>query len=1382
MPLGKFFSDTPLEDNEIDQGVTSRRSQTEKARNALATSRVSRRWARTVQKEIGIHHESSKSSEETKGAQALQKQFFTGRLHHTHALSHSYESITCPDQNKANQRGRARCTWSLLRAIAQAFEAVFASPQAPPVKFVINTVVPDDTNTRMKGPNQGDRSLVHTVMNVVQSCAVYCDGLLKQGANKNHDWQCFSIPCPLSVLKTANTDHIHAAYRSTLVACASGLGERWKAFSLKPEVSRAVANAKWAAQVMCGDALEANSSAFRCERTLLAHNRQRSVKVCNTVAIRFKCCNHQLGLVRKPVVLGIERYWSTLVRLAHLMECAGFRRVEVAKYPKEMDAWKKRAAWLMQGFDSRSKRTTDSLKNLLGFLNGDTSQRTGPLVRWCLLPANNDGKTCCQDDSDSWNRLVSMLSSFLCKAYAVPLLHRMKHYAPAASYVKVSTNLHGILPRILEEMENVSATSANRSVLSEVVDVLLAENGGVQTLPDVLNNEDFQTLLGDMLNENKDYAAQNGARRRLVLAELLKDTFHESSIITDMLVSPMERGTNLFLRRTHLLYEMQYLSNADPKYQEHQRESMDKFLQVIRGDLGRELLGTFLGLLTSSLKDAISNGLTGGQSQLNLIFQMVICCVTDFYRRFVQEFMQPPYTLLALANADAQTFVSEWKRIHQKRAKCRFCVDIEFTAALLDAYPEDIDSFPADIEEVQELLQRIAVWSPITSDSDKKHSRSRSALETPTAREARLHEAAHRKVRRLSGWNVFCKERMGGESLDTGGYKSRLKECSAEWRNMAKPEREAFEVEATRQEQLRAELAATPLSVPEPGKPKELTSLEAEVGKNGCKHFSARRLLLNIADYEQHSMWTLPTCSGALKASLINVQSGDDDIAQKLEQSLHAPLVAIPLESQIAGEADSLDIEVHDTPCPHFVCVHDPNSTRMDQMVKAFSWKLEEHAICAGTMLVFSLAQEFDATAATYPRILGVSVKKPKCHVFMKVAVEHDQVTLAASSDSMPEFESSHELFLHLLRLSDTSPDVDVNVEVQVWERNAFLVPEGSKYLLKSNPETLKCTFTVSSAKRNKTKPAQVKLPFSLDKLLKKKRNTNKKPGPKAKPKPGVKKHTLKKSENKDVDVDSKHSKAKSFDNDSNNSDSSDSDNNSSSSESSHCNGDDDPWDAELQNADAVEKEEEVVVPMSSTVAAEEKQVAPLAQECKQADQARSEAAEALRGQLANQKASASGSSFFSKELGLADASIAVSGRSVCVHCRLKIALHCPRFSLFHSKVRPSTWCHAHCLYGLTMASGLKSVPRLREIIAAHTERHVHSKIVTEAQAVLTALESVKKTETIDDIDSFVELEAPIDFMLYGKLGAEPIGLALVDNYHLQVIDLETLGFFCISL
>lgn len=41
----------------------------------------------------------------------------------------------------------------------------------------------------------------------------------------------------------------------------------------------------------------------------------------------------------------------------------------------------------------------------------------------------------------------------------------------------------------------------------------------------------------------------------------------------------------------------------------------------------------------------------------------------------------------------------------------------------------------------------------------------------------------------------------------------------------------------------------------------------------------------------------------------------------------------------------------------------------------------------------------------------------------------------------------------------------------------------------------------------------------------------------------------------------------------------------------------------------------------------------------------------------------------------------------------------------------------------------------------------------------------------------FPTLQAPADFMLYGYLGAEPIGLALIDGYHLKVLRLESL--FC---
>lgn len=336
MPLGRLFldadSDGDAEEKEhekdsSDPHVIKRRLQTEKARSALASSRA----ARKASKDCGGGSSASSAgvfavsgiSDASPAAKFLQKKFLTGRLHHSYALSQGYETITDPNQNRGNQRDRARCAWSLLCAIAHALEAIFAVPPAnPPVKFVINTAVPDDTNTRLKGPSKGDRSLVFTVMNVIQNCVVCYDA----PSDSQHDWHCLSVPCPISVLKAPNREHIHAAYASHLIAGGSGVGQKWKALGITDTVTNAITNAKWAVQVMCGDALEANSAAFAIERKLLAGKRISSAETCRTVAMRIKCCNHQMGLIRRPVVLGIERYWSTLVRLAHLFECAGFRR------------------------------------------------------------------------------------------------------------------------------------------------------------------------------------------------------------------------------------------------------------------------------------------------------------------------------------------------------------------------------------------------------------------------------------------------------------------------------------------------------------------------------------------------------------------------------------------------------------------------------------------------------------------------------------------------------------------------------------------------------------------------------------------------------------------------------------------------------------------------------------------------------------------------------------------------------------------------------------------------------------------------------------------------------------------------------------------------
>ena len=366
-----------------------------------------------------------------------------------------------------------------------------------------------------------------------------------------------------------------------------------------------------------------------------------------------------------------------------------------------MSNWRKRAEWLVRGFDSRSKATVTALQDLVQFLNGNTADSQGPLVHWCLLPANNGGQVCCESEGDAWNRLISCLTAFLAKGFAVPLLYRMKHYCQASSYMRVATNLHGILPRILQEMKSITMSSASsNSKLSEVVDVLLAESKVGQQPSQGLSNEDFQALLGEML----------------------KETFSQSSIIIDMLVQPLERATNFFLKRTKLLYDMQYLSRANPRYEEQGRESKEKFLQVIQGDLGKELLRSYIGVLSNSLKEATAMGLQGTQEQLNLIFQMICVSLTDLQRRLVQEFMQPPYTLLALADADFPSFVSGWQQLQQRHKKCKQCVDVEFTSALLNAYPTRMSSEltpeqAPEVEEVQALLRAICTWCPLTSDA-----------------------------------------------------------------------------------------------------------------------------------------------------------------------------------------------------------------------------------------------------------------------------------------------------------------------------------------------------------------------------------------------------------------------------------------------------------------------------------------------------------------------------------------------------------------------------------------------------------------------------------------------------------------------------------------
>ena len=328
MPLARLFQHhagseegfvEPTEPADPAEAVFRKRQrQTQKARVAAIKSFALKRF-RKQQQLLGLRN-AEHVSRDLQVAEELQKTFFTKRLHHEHS-----KRVTTldSDKGKSMRRNQGRCVWSLLCAVVNALEKVFSVAQP---HFVINTVVPDDTNTRLKGPATNDRTMVYTVMNQVSSCIVhYIDECPEVGSK----WQCLAIPSPVIVLNTPNTAHLHSAYTSFLLSAARGIGVFWERLGLSPVVSEGVKNARWAVQIMTGDALEANSSMFNLERLHLAQFRAQE-RSCNKLAIRFKCGNHQLNLVRKPCVLSIERYWSTLVRLAHLFECTSFRRRFIA--------------------------------------------------------------------------------------------------------------------------------------------------------------------------------------------------------------------------------------------------------------------------------------------------------------------------------------------------------------------------------------------------------------------------------------------------------------------------------------------------------------------------------------------------------------------------------------------------------------------------------------------------------------------------------------------------------------------------------------------------------------------------------------------------------------------------------------------------------------------------------------------------------------------------------------------------------------------------------------------------------------------------------------------------------------------------------------------
>ena len=384
--------------------------------------------------------------------------------------------------------------------------------------------------------------------------------------------------------------------------------------------------------------------------------------------------------------------------------------VPVATYPANKVDWDRRAAFMLRDYDAtNNKLARDLLERLLQFANGDSS---GSVITHFCLMSDGNGEPCCKSDQEAICKFLAVAVPFFCKGYPTPLLYRMKHYKPASSYIKVGCMFFNLLPRVLAEIHSQQQLD---SEIAQCVDVFMKDATGHAS-----SQADFEHLLADALDADRNYAVQNGLRRRMVAQEVSRQGFHHSAMVIDCLIQPLEYGINFMLGHTKTLMDLQYLGCHHKVARELQSKTRAGFLQLVTGELADSVLKKYITLLDEGLRELISMGFLPTPERLNLMFTSVVVLCTDIYRRLKHDFLPAPFSLFPMIDMDTERFMQSWANLEKQHERCQFCLDEEFTVALLRQFP-GLAAKPscerdAAQAEIKALLSDIATWSAVTSD------------------------------------------------------------------------------------------------------------------------------------------------------------------------------------------------------------------------------------------------------------------------------------------------------------------------------------------------------------------------------------------------------------------------------------------------------------------------------------------------------------------------------------------------------------------------------------------------------------------------------------------------------------------------------------------
>ena len=147
--------------------------------------------------------------------------------------------------------------------------------------------------------------------------------------------------------------------------------------------------------------------------------------------------------------------------------------------------------------------------------------------------------------------------------------------------------------------------------------------------------------------------------------------------------------------------------------------------------------------------------------------------------------------------------------------------------------------------------------------------------ESRAQKKHRIRSSLCHKTRKLSGWNIFQRERLQKSQMEPARYTSCIKTLGKEWAAMSKEEKEAYNIQAQFEDLAKDNIKDQPL----PAKGQSLSAQEQLVGKNSRKKMSVQRLLHNYSQAESHPAWT-------------NLQQMGDRCLSKLELVPSSPFTS----------------------------------------------------------------------------------------------------------------------------------------------------------------------------------------------------------------------------------------------------------------------------------------------------------------------------------------------------------------------------------------------------------------------------------------------------------------------------------------------------------